>query len=99
MLVKQEVIYHDDVQNILGKRKWKSRTDEIIEINKKEEEQRKKNGVEENPYADLFDEEASRHNRKRNRPLDSSDNSDSSDNPDSSDSSDEDSGTPPPFTK
>ena len=74
-------------------------TDEIIEINKKEEEQRKKNGVEENPYADLFDEEASRHNRKRNRPLDSSDNSDSSDNPDSSDSSDEDSGTPPPFTK
>ncbi len=93
MLVKQEVIYHDDVQNILGKRKWKSRTDEIIEINKKEEEQRKKNGVEENPYADLFDEEASRHNRKRNRPLDSSDSSDSSDN------SDEDSGTPPPFTK
>lgn len=99
MLVKQEVIYHDDVQNILGKRKWKSRTDEIIEINKKEEEQRKKNGVEENPYADLFDEEASRHNRKRNRPLDSSDSSDSPDSSDSSDNSDEDSGTPPPFTK
>ncbi len=99
MLVKQEVIYHDDVQNILGKRKWKSRTDEIIEINKKEEEQRKKNGVEENPYADLFDEEASRHNSKRNRPLDSSDSSDSPDSSDSSDNSDEDSGTPPPFTK
>ncbi|MBD5355998.1 MAG: ATP-dependent zinc metalloprotease FtsH [Bacteroides sp.] len=37
MLVTREVIFHDDVQMILGPRKWKSRTDEIIEINKKEE--------------------------------------------------------------
>ena len=37
MLVKNEVIFHDDVERILGPRKWKSRTDEIIEINKKEE--------------------------------------------------------------
>lgn len=41
LLVKKEVIYHDDVQAILGPRKWKSRTDEIIEINRKEEEHRK----------------------------------------------------------
>lgn len=34
LLVEKEVIYHDDVENILGKRPWKSRTDEIIEINK-----------------------------------------------------------------
>jgi len=34
LLVEKEVIYHDDVEAILGKRKWKSRTDEIIEINK-----------------------------------------------------------------
>lgn len=40
LLVENEVIYHDDVEKILGKRKWKSRTDEIIEINKKEEEAR-----------------------------------------------------------
>ena len=40
LLVEKEVIFHDDVQNILGPRKWKSRTDEIIEINKKEEESR-----------------------------------------------------------
>lgn len=40
LLVEREVIFHDDVQNILGPRKWKSRTDEIIEINRKEEEQR-----------------------------------------------------------
>lgn len=37
LLIEKEVIYHDDVEKILGKRKWKSRTDEIIEINKKEE--------------------------------------------------------------
>lgn len=41
LLVKKEVIYHDDVQAILGPRKWKSRTDEIIEINRKEEQHRK----------------------------------------------------------
>lgn len=37
LLVEKEVIFHDDVENILGKRQWKSRTDEIIEINKREE--------------------------------------------------------------
>ena len=37
LLVKKEVIYNEDVKAILGPRQWKSRTDEIIEINKKEE--------------------------------------------------------------
>ena len=32
MLVEREVIYHDDVEEILGKRQWKSRTDEIMEL-------------------------------------------------------------------
>lgn len=41
LLVEREVIYHDDVQEILGPRKWKSRTDEILELNKKDEEKRK----------------------------------------------------------
>lgn len=40
MLVKDEVIYHDDVQKVLGPRKWKSRTDEIMELNKKDEDKR-----------------------------------------------------------
>ena len=40
LLVEREVIFHKDVELILGPRKWKSRTDEIIEINKKEEEKR-----------------------------------------------------------
>lgn len=33
-LIQHEVIYHDDVERILGPRQWKSRTDEIIELNK-----------------------------------------------------------------
>lgn len=48
MLIEKEVIYHDDVEKILGKRKWKSRTDEIMEINKKMEEEKeagKKNKI------------------------------------------------------
>ena len=42
MLLENEVIYHDDVEKILGKRPLKSRTDEIIEINRKEEEEAQK---------------------------------------------------------
>lgn len=42
LLVEKEVIFHDDVEIILGPRKWKSRTDEIMEINRKEEEERKR---------------------------------------------------------
>ena len=45
LLVEREVIYHDDVQDILGPRKWKSRTDEILELNRQEEEARKKKTV------------------------------------------------------
>ena len=57
LLVEREVIFHDDVEEILGKRKWKSRTDEIMEINKKEEEKRAKENAkkEESKYDDLFD--------------------------------------------
>lgn len=42
LLIEKEVIYHDDVEKILGKRQWKSRTDEIIEINKKAEAERER---------------------------------------------------------
>lgn len=40
LLLDREVIFHDDVEKILGKRPWKSRTDEIMEINKKDEEKK-----------------------------------------------------------
>lgn len=55
LLVEREVIYHDDVQKILGPRKWKSRTDEIIEINRKEEEARKAKMIEEAGTPPPFD--------------------------------------------
>ncbi len=41
LLVEREVIFHDDVERILGPRKWKSRTDEVIEITKREEAKHK----------------------------------------------------------
>ena len=33
LLLKREVIYSEDVENIFGKRKWKSRSDEIMDLN------------------------------------------------------------------
>ena len=41
-LIEHEVIYHDDVERILGPRIWVSRTDEIIALNKKQEEEEKR---------------------------------------------------------
>ncbi|MBD5370337.1 MAG: ATP-dependent zinc metalloprotease FtsH [Bacteroides sp.] len=43
LLIEREVIYHDDVQAILGKRQWKSRTDEIMELNAEDERKRLEN--------------------------------------------------------
>ena len=55
LLVKKEVIYNEDVKAILGPRKWKSRTDEIIEINRKEEQNR--TAVEAKPAAGNADDD------------------------------------------
>lgn len=87
LLIENEVIFHDDVEKILGKRKWKSRTDEIIEINKKEEEQKALEGKKDNddPYAADFQDEPT------SKTVDSPKVDDASD--------DDDAGTPPPFTK
>lgn len=56
LLVKKEVIYNEDVKVILGPRQWKSRTDEIIEINKKEENNRK--GIEHKKNSDSDSDDA-----------------------------------------
>lgn len=94
LLVEKEVIFHDDVQLILGPRKWKSRTDEIIEINKKEEQKReleKEKKEAGDPVSDSSKRIAS-----------SSDKNDSSNdgfNHDDSSSDIDDPGTPPPFNK
>jgi cell division protease FtsH len=37
LLVEREVIFADDLEHVFGKRLWTSRTDEIIEANKKQE--------------------------------------------------------------
>ncbi len=98
LLVKQEVIFHDDVQNILGPRKWKSRTDEIIELNKKEEEKRIADKGSADPYAKDFQD-----NSNRAGATDKS--GDSLPKPDApvskaiDDTGDDDPGTPPPFNK
>ena len=37
-LVEHEVVFTEDVESIFGKRPWKSRTDELLEEQRKEEE-------------------------------------------------------------
>lgn len=112
LLVEREVIFHDDVQAILGPRQWKSRTDEIIEINRKEEARNASEKEQEDPYADLFDQP-----KGKRRFFGSPKTSGNSDNPNDSDTptqpgpeaaSDlehkgqtadtDDDGTPPPFS-
>lgn len=88
MLMEHEVIFHADVEKILGKRQWKSRTDEIIELNKKEEEESKAKGLPadgDNPYAKDFDQ----------TPATTTPAAPKVDEP----GDDDDPGTPPPFNK
>lgn len=83
LLIEKEVIYHDDVEKILGKRKWKSRTDEIMEINKKEEAR------EENKEPKVIE----------TMPQDPSSTSGTTTADGNSDADLDDPGTPPPFNK
>ncbi|MBD5264133.1 MAG: ATP-dependent zinc metalloprotease FtsH [Bacteroides sp.] len=92
LLVEKEVIFHDDVENILGPRKWKSRTDEIIEINKKEEEARRAK----NHLIDL-DKPADKPKNKPSQPVQTANPAQPAAAVDGS--ADDDAGTPPPFTK
>lgn len=96
LLIEKEVIYHDDVQAILGPRKWKSRTDEIIEINKKEEAGRKA-PEEENPYAADFPDDNSLDTPTAGKAKGEPKAEAKASKPTASD--DDDPGTPPPFRK
>ncbi|MDE5924416.1 MAG: AAA family ATPase, partial [Muribaculaceae bacterium] len=83
LLMEREVIYHDDVQEILGKRKWKSRTDEILELNAEDEKKRislKKN-------VDDYVDNVKNDSESSKAPVDKAD------------SDSDDPGTPPPFDK
>jgi len=86
MLIESEVIYTADVEKILGKRKWKSRTDEILEINRREEEKEKRiaAGKETGLLPDSKNARISEAKPKKK---------------DEPESDDDDPGTPPPFTK
>ncbi|MDE6227501.1 MAG: ATP-dependent zinc metalloprotease FtsH [Muribaculaceae bacterium] len=95
LLVEREVIYHDDAEQVFGPRKWKSRTDEIMEINKREEEERKLKQAEEVTAEEVDPDLQGKRLRKKpnqaDEPVDSSDEN-------GADNSNEEP-TPPPFTK
>lgn len=86
MLVEREVIYHDDVQEILGKRQWKSRTDEIMEINRRESDAAAQEKGKGEGFNDSYDDL---------KPSSGETSTDSGSKPEN----DEDPGTPPPFNK
>lgn len=88
LLVEKEVIFHDDVEKILGKRQWKSRTDEIIEINKKEEAARGDNAGSD-PYSGDFPDSDEKSDKPAGRGADAP----------KVDYDTDDDGTPPPFNK
>lgn len=108
MLVEREVIFTADVEDVLGKRKWKSRTDEVMALNRanagkpsdgdeeyEKEEEWEKNRVKK-PEQQKKDEDSKQSSDKKG----ASDNkqpapSDTA----SSDDMDDDPGTPPPFEK
>ncbi|MDE6409036.1 MAG: ATP-dependent zinc metalloprotease FtsH [Muribaculaceae bacterium] len=85
LLVEREVIFHDDVEEILGKRQWKSRTDEIMEINKKDIEKKAQEAKEndEHEFDSLFDKKKKKPKKEEPALVDQ----------------DDDPGTPPPFNK
>lgn len=97
LLVQREVIFHADVERILGPRKWKSRTDEVMEITKREEAERKRleaQGINPDEQAEQRAEEIA------NAALsaDVAGKSDSADAADASTSTENDErDTPPPF--
>ena len=91
LLIEREVILHDDVEAILGKRKWKSRTDEIIELNAADSKARaeKKEGDNDCNTAPKNDDSAPSHR--------SASASKGATAPHVDDDDDDDAGTPPEF--
>ncbi len=90
LLIENEVIYHDDVQEILGKRQWRSRTDEIMELNKEDEARRKAAKSGSKGKVDLSKD------KKSDEPIEIGP---AKSDPATIDVIDDDPGTPPPFDK
>lgn len=99
LLVEKEVIFHDDVELILGPRKWKSRTDEIIELNKKEEHRRELEKKEDSSAGEPAETEGNSSDGPQDQASLSGIKSDK-DIPNGVSGADcDDAGTPPPFNK
>lgn len=108
LLIANEVIYNSDVKDILGERKWKSRTDEAVEIHRKKmlenkAESKESDNTDENVSADSSESgEVFVQGKKGKWTLfvpDDSKNSSEAKGIDSNKDDSEDAGTPPPFTK
>lgn len=108
LLIANEVIYNSDVKDILGERKWKSRTDEAVEIHRKKmlenkTESKESDNTDENVSADSSESgEVFVQGKKGKWTLfvpDDSKNSSEAKGIDSNKDDSEDAGTPPPFTK
>ncbi|MCM1153233.1 MAG: ATP-dependent zinc metalloprotease FtsH [Muribaculum sp.] len=106
ILLQREVIYTEDVQKILGPRKWKSHTDEIMEINRRNELERHPEKKENNPYIDTENAEPnpawdspSSSKSKDSDQIKDAGNGLSETGPDKRRSDDGDAGIPPPFNK
>ena len=106
LLIAHEVIYNNDVKDILGPRKWKSRTDDAIEQHRKKMLERQnaekaskdeKNDSDNSAVEDVETEEVIDSKWKLFVPR--SKKSESEKNNKNDNKEDEDAGTPPPFTK
>ena len=98
LLVEREVIFHDDVEIILGPRKWKSRTDEIMEINRKEEEKRRLEKIEKDKKAAATQDSQSQSQSKSDpTPENTTVDTETVSSKPSETSKPEDDETPPPF--
>ncbi len=95
LLVEREVIYHDDAEAVFGPRKWKSRTDEIIEINKREEEERKLREAVEVQAEEVDPDLQGKKLRKKSN----TETSDSHDSNEEDVKNEDKPSTPPPFNK
>ena len=91
LLVEREVIFHNDVELILGPRKWKSRTDEIIEINRKEEAKRELGVTVSSELKRSSGQESGSSEKAADKSSTNADNKSQAD--------DDDAGTPPPFSR
>lgn len=99
MLIEREVILHDDVEAILGKRKWKSRTDEIMELNAADKMAREKKLNDDGKSASAADSKVDEivgditHSSKSHDSR-----QDSAESRNQADGNDDDAVTPPEFT-